>query len=306
MGAGSGLRRRWQAIRQNPVIQLELRRIGRRSWWPGRRFFLFYPVLLGAAIGYGVMLAATRASLGVSLLTLVTGAPMACLASIVSALLSFALPWIVPALTAATIARERELGTLDLLRTTLLSERSIVLGKLASILLQLWPGILLLILLAPFQVIRVVGGAFFGLSGGAILLPLIGSTGLSMGMDLLLLVLLYAVSGVSRTLSDMVLHAALGLFVSARARTASAAIAISYGLVIALRVILWLLPLIGSYTLLWLLFSQPYPTEMMEGAFGYVWPAVLLLLALPLTIVLLEFAASGILLWRTVSCLRDA
>ncbi|OQY18054.1 MAG: hypothetical protein B6I34_11305 [Anaerolineaceae bacterium 4572_32.1] len=159
------MRARWQSTLDHPMLRLELRRIRRVRWWPGRRFFLFYPVVLGATLGCGaiVALSAGLSNLsvpvrflepgGIQMAALVTGVPVICLVGTATTLLSVALPWIAPALTSATIARERELGTLDLLLTTLLTERSIVLGKLGGCLARLWPGILALALLTPFQLV---------------------------------------------------------------------------------------------------------------------------------------------------------
>ncbi len=38
----------------HPILRLELRRIRRNRWWPGRRFFLFYPVLLGQTLFFAL------------------------------------------------------------------------------------------------------------------------------------------------------------------------------------------------------------------------------------------------------------
>ena len=81
----------WQAARSNPILQLELRRVRRRRWWPGRRFFLFYPVLLGVALGFGVMLVATD-WLGVQAAAAITGVAMGFVLGMVVGLLGVALP----------------------------------------------------------------------------------------------------------------------------------------------------------------------------------------------------------------------
>jgi hypothetical protein len=151
------LSERWQAVLDHPILRLELRRIRRGRWWPGRRFFLSYLVFLGVVLGYSVMLALDD-SLGWRLWYLSNYESKVCaLLIVVTWLLGFALPWIAPALTAAATARERELGTLDLLRTTLLTERSIVLGKLGGCLIRLWPGILALVLLTSVHIVWVAG-----------------------------------------------------------------------------------------------------------------------------------------------------
>jgi hypothetical protein len=250
-GLGEGkLIERWQAVLDHPILRLELRRIRRKRWWPGRRFFMFYPALLGAAVGYGVALALSD-SLGVQVAALATGLPVVCLVSVVTSLLSFALPWIAPALTAATIARERELGTLDLLRATLLTERSIVLGKLAGCLARLWPGLLALALLSPFQVVWMAGSSLFAIPSSLNVLTMgTGFAALMMdvGFDtnwqtwalVLVLAVLTVVPGLLKPWCDLALNAAVGLFVSVRSPSSGAAIAISYGAILVVRVALWL------------------------------------------------------------------
>jgi ABC-type transport system involved in multi-copper enzyme maturation permease subunit len=225
----------WQSTLDHPILRLELRRIQRKRWWPGRRFFMFYPALLGAVLGYSVMLALSD-SWNARMVLFVTGIPVVCLLSVVVSLLSFALPWIAPALTATTIARERELGTLDPLRATLLTERSIVLGKLGGCLLRLWPGILTLALLAPFQVVWLAGGSSLGLSSLSVLtmdIPLDAE-------GLWAWVLLLGLAGLLKPWCDLALHAAAGTFVSTLCRSSGVAIVVSYSVVLVARVALWL------------------------------------------------------------------
>jgi hypothetical protein len=236
----------WRKARDNPILQLELRRIQRRRWWPGRRFFLFYPVLLGIALGFGVMLVLTD-WVGVQVAAIVTGVSLGVVLGMVVWLLGTALPWIAPALAAATITRERELGRLDLLRTTLLSERAIVLGKLGACLAQLWPGVLLLVLLAPFQIIGMLGGSVLCLCPSySDLIALVLAS--EFGVEYVLVALVLSVFvGTLRPLVDMVLHAGLGVFVSALLRSSGAAIAATYGAVLAVRVTAWLaMSIMGS------------------------------------------------------------
>ena len=216
----------------HPILRLELRRIRRKRWWPGRRFFLFYPVLLVATLGYGIILALSD-SPEVQLAARVTGVPAVCLLSVGTSVLGIALPWIAPVLTAATIARERELGTLDLLRVTLLTGRSIVLGKLGGCVARLWPGMLALALLAPFQVFSVVG------SGLLNLFPWLGTDPMfNVGRSWVGVVLL-GVAEVLKPWGDLALHAAVGMFVSVLCRSSGTAIAVSYGAILVLRVVLW-------------------------------------------------------------------
>lgn len=303
---------RWQAVLNHPILRLELRRIRRGPWWPGRRFFLFYLVLLGAVLGCSVMLALDD-SLGWRLWHLSShGSRICALLIVVTWLLGFALPWIMSALAAMTIAHEQELGTLDLLRATLLAERSIVLGKLAGCLVRLWPGILVLMLLTSVHIVWVAGNfrivevieevhgftrseAFrfrvlyprwrtefwqVSLVGSVLLDPSYcfrdillslrakslcfspccpGEYGFLCGQFLAvpychyvrrgswfdgewpwLWELLMGAAGWFRPWVDLALHAAVGLFVSTLCRSSRAAMAISYGAVLVVRMALWM------------------------------------------------------------------
>jgi ABC-type transport system involved in multi-copper enzyme maturation permease subunit len=228
----------WREAWDNPILQLELRRIQRRRWWPGRRFFLFYPVLLGVALGFGVMLLLTD-WVGVQVAAVATGVSLGVVLGVVTWLLGVALPWIVPALTATAISRERELGTLDALRATLLSEWAIVWGKLSACLAQLWPGILLLVLLAPFQVIGALGGSVLCLCpsySDLTALAFASELGLA---HVVASLALSALVGTVRPLADVALHAGLGMFVSTLLRSSGMAIAAAYGAVLVVRVMAW-------------------------------------------------------------------
>lgn len=252
----------WSKARNNPILQLELRRIRRRRWWPGRRFFLFYPVLLGIALGFGVMLALTD-WVGVQVAAVATGVSLGALLGVFVWLLSMALLWISPALAAATIARERELGRFDVLRTTLLSEWAIVLGKLGACLAQLWPGILLLVLLAPFQVVRMLGGNVMCLGPTSFNLTALMLAS-ELGVEYVIVSLvLSAFVGALRPLADLTLHIGLGIFISSLLRSSGTAIAATYGAVLVIRVAAWLVGSIGSSVLMYglldlAIFNDPF------------------------------------------------
>jgi len=297
-------RERWQAVLDHPILRLELRRIRRKRWWPGRRFFMFYPALLGAALGYGVVLALSD-SVGVQVTALATGAPVVCLLSVVTWLLSFALPWIAPALTAATIVRERELGTLDLLRVTLLTERSIVLGKLGGCLAQLWPGILTLALLIPFQVVWVAGSGLFG-SPSSLYIPIIMDAGLDaeLSWEWLLLAALMVVAGLLRPWCHLALNAAVGLFVSALSRSSGAAIAVSYGVILVVRVTLWL-----ATSILWpllLMFVSTAQAPLVGTTLATEEMAMMLVIPglVPLATVFVEVVGAASLVWGAIWWLK--
>ena len=222
----------WYAILAHPILRLELRRIRRKRWRPGRRFFLFYLVLLGATLGSGIILALSD-SLEVQRAARVAGVSAVFLLSVGTSVLGIALPWIAPVLTAATIARERELGTLDLLRATLLTGRSIVLGKLGGCAARLWPGMLALALLAPFQVVSAVGSGLLNLS------PLLGTDPMFNAGRSWVGVVLQGVAELLKPWGDLALHAAVGMFVSVLCRSSGTAIAVSYGAILVVRVVLW-------------------------------------------------------------------
>jgi len=285
---------RWQGLVDHPIFRLELRRIRRKRWWPGRRFFAFYPALLGAALGYGVILALSD-SPGVQVTALVTGVPAVCLLSVLTWLLAFALPWIAPALTAASIVRERELGTLDLLRATLLTERSIVLGKLVGCLAQLWPGMLTLALLTPFQLVWVGG------SGLSSYLPALTTDPVSVAEWPWVWMVVAGVAGWLTPWASLALHAAVGLFVSALARSSGTAIALSYGAVIVLRVSLQLATSLLSVALT---MAPAVATDMSGPMPGQ---AVVMMPALTsLGTVLVEFAGAALFVWGAIWQLKRA
>jgi len=285
----AGARERWQAVFDHPILRLELRRIRRKRWWPGRRFFLLYPVLLGAVLGCGITLALTN-SLEVQLTALAAGVPVFCTLSVVTMLLSFALAWIAPALTATTIARERELGTLDLLRTTLLTERSIVLGKLGGCLARLWPGILALALLSPFQIALLSVSGSLGLSSLAMTgIDSVPRTGLFW-----VWLLLAGLIGWLRPWSDLALHATVGLFVSALTRSSGTAVAIAYSAILVARVAFYLVSSLANVVLV----AVPAtlvntPETMMSVAFAI--PTLV-----SLGTVLVEFVGAALLVWGAV------
>jgi hypothetical protein len=288
----------WQGMIEHPILQLELRRIRRTRWWPGRRFFLLYPALLGCVAGYGVILLLTD-SLAKQLSISITALPMVCLFSAASSLLSSLLPWIVPTLTGSTIVRERELGTLDLLRTTLLTERSIVLGKLGGCLVRLWPAILTLILLSPFQLIVVAGG---GLVSSPVLAGILSMDALTMDVDWPWgWLLLTGLVGLLSPWAHLALHGAVGVFVSALTRSVGAAIAISYGAILVVRAGLWLfVSVLGSLPLL-LAGLMIGPTGSAETEMT----AMMLASTLPaLASVCIEFAGAALLVWAAIWWLK--
>jgi len=282
---------RWRAVLEHPIVRLELRRIRRKRWWPGRRFFLFYPALLGAVLGCGVTVAFGPRP-GAQLAALGSGVLGLCMLNSVTSLLAFALAWIVPALTATSLARERELGTLDLLRATLLTERAIVLGKLGGCLARLWPGVLALALLTPFQVVRTTGSILTPYPS-ALMLALVSGTRWSWAG-----LALAGVAGALRPWSGLAFHAAVGLFVSTWSRSSGASVAVSYGAIIVTRLGLSLVTSLLGVVLALLPSLEPgLPEAMWNGML--VMPSLVTLAA-----VLLESAGAALLVWGAIGWLK--
>jgi len=302
-------RTRWQAIFDHPILQLELRRIRRRRWWPGRRFFLFYPVLMGAVLGCVVALALTAlldklsvpiSASGTQLAALITGVPLVCPAIAASWILAFVLPWIAPAFTATTIARERELGTLDLLRATLLTERSIVLGKLGGCLAQLWPGVLALALLMPFRLLVATSGVLVGSPFVFTSLAMVAESGVELAW---VSVLLTGILASLKPWSNLSLHAAIGIFVSTLVRSPGLAVAATYGTIIGVRMALYLATLLFSTVLM------AVPSVMLgaSGAVpgGFVLNVTSMMSSLTtLAGVLIEFVGATLFVWAAVWWLK--
>ena len=233
-------RRRWQAWMAHPILWLELRQF--RRFWSVRWVLPVYLLALAALVLLGIGVG------GVWLLELQreTDIPawaagsltVFCPAVALGSLLRFVLPWIAPAIAAISIARERETGTWELLRSTALTEREIVLGKMAGVLGRLWPALLAMALLTPFQFVSAMA-----MQGGnlGIMTTVMIEMESSSGPDLLPILLIAALQGLVAQLvpwSRHGLNAAVGLAASALSRSTGAAIALAYGGVIGIRVAL--------------------------------------------------------------------
>ncbi|MBN1179948.1 MAG: hypothetical protein JXD18_12105 [Anaerolineae bacterium] len=239
----------------HPLVRLELRRARRKVWWPKGRFSALVVGGLGAApivialmtlaatFGCVVLLIITDTAqadqIASAFLVVVSGiASLGCLFGALRALVEVGVVWIAPAVAAISIARERELGTFDILRTTLLSERSIVLGKWAGTLIWLWPGILLLLVLTPLQVIWVITNnainplTLFALGGSQN--EIAHNAWLWGGF------LLIGIAGMVKPWADIALHTTTGLFVSTLCKSSGAAVAVTYGALIVMRGLLWI------------------------------------------------------------------
>jgi hypothetical protein len=163
-----------------------------------------------------------------------------------------------PAYAAVVIAREREMGTLDLLRVTLLSNRSIVLGKLAGCLVRLWPTVLTLAVLA---VPRAAWGTGEGLLAD-VFAPYVPPW-MSQGGEWVL-----GLFDVLRPWTNLALFSAAGLAASAWTRSSGAAVAASYASLFVLQVAgLWLQDSLGVFwTVLGCLFEVGGVVLLLEAA----------------------------------------
>ena len=101
--------------------------------------------------------------------------------------------------------------------------------------------------------------------------------------------------------AHLVLHGAVGLFVSVLARSTGAAVAISYGAILVVRAGLWLfVSVLGSLPLL-LLGMDAGPA----GAGGTEMTAMMLASTLPpLASVGIEFAGAALLVWAAIWWLK--
>ncbi len=147
------------------------------------------------------------------------------------------MPWITPAISAGAIAREREMKTWDLLQSTTLGEPAIVLGKFFGSLALLWPALLLLLLLSPFQAI----GGINVTAGQSVLFSLPYMAEETFDPLWLLPLTLILAAGVLKTWSRLLFHTSIGLFLSTLCQSAGTAIALTYGALLTVRAAFWLL-----------------------------------------------------------------
>jgi len=139
-------------MRQNPVLVKELRGRMRGS----RAFILItiYLILLSVLVGaiYVGFISLNNSPMSVMSMNKTVGQTIFW---VVAGLELCMICFVAPALTAGAISGERERQTYDILRTTLLSERALIFGKLSASLVFL---LLLLTIAFPFQALAY----FFG------------------------------------------------------------------------------------------------------------------------------------------------
>jgi hypothetical protein len=299
----------WPTAWSNPIFQLELGRLRRKGWWPKRGFYVVclavYPLLLAGLGACGVVAALVKQQ-QVQIVAAVAGLLVAIALGVFAWLLGLILPWAAPALTAPSIVRERESGTLDLLRGTLLTERSIVMGKLAACLMQMWPGVFLLIILTPFQVIKLAWGSLClcPTSDLAFMIAAYDSSPVVIVGSVLLVMLM----GTLRPLADMTFNAAVGLVVSVLAHSTGVAVASAYGVVLAIRAFVYLATALVTSLLAFVLIG-PMLDDIASGPARELaamdpWMIGLLVpSAIPVVVMVFELVGAGLLVWVAVRIL---
>lgn len=200
---------------ENPVLRKELRGImrGRRSFW----LFSGYVAVISAFVLVLYMVLSLESSFLQSDPEFRQGVGKAVFGAVVLIELLL-ISFIAPALTAGAITSERERQTFDLLRTTLLSARALVLGKLSVALTYLF---LLMLAALPIQSL-----AF--LLGGVGLIELLIS-GLLLGVT----ALFFAAVGL---FFSSLLHRTLASTVSSYAAIVVSYIALGFGLFVSFSV----------------------------------------------------------------------
>ena len=279
----------WRRLTQNPLVQRELARSWRKHGRLRRVLLMVWAALMGAVLGCGaiVLLSGSPVDLsggdvklqpqGTHLAALGAGLPTFCLLGVLSSILSGLLPWIVPIFTAVSIVRERERGTFDVLRVTLLTEPAIAWGKLATPFLRLWPAILTLLFLSPLQL------AWMSISGIMWGQPMImlGMTGAAidpgaapLGWPLWGGALLFFVIEFLRPWTNLIFYATIGLFISTWARSTALAVALTYGAMLVIRFGFSVLTMLSSTVVPLLLFDM---TSSASGAdpTGLFWTSAL-------------------------------
>ncbi len=234
IAAGALQVRLWKALRINPVALKELR--GRMR---GARAFVVLTIYLTLMSAFA-MLVYLIFNVGSSAASAVAGEIGRTLFISIVGIELLLMVFIAPALTSGAITGERERQTYDLLRTTLLSEPTFVLGKLESALAYLF---MLLLAAIPLQSVAFLFG---GVSEVEIALAFIvlAVTALALG--------------------------AIGVTVSTGTdRTISASVR-AYGLALALMFAVPLMASIGGEVMQRLLMPGGWTSPLMETAMAYV------------------------------------
>ena len=153
----------WDAIRSNPVVLKEMR--SRMRGWRAVAAVTGFLILIGGTVGmiYFGFATSGSAAQGVTIRRTIGQS----IFYTIFMLQLFIVGISAPALTASAIAAEREHQTYDLLRTTLLSARALVIGKLVASV-----SFVLLLLIASIP-LQSIGFIFGGVALGEVLLSVL-------------------------------------------------------------------------------------------------------------------------------------
>ncbi len=258
----------WHSLQHNAVFARELHRSGWRAW----RIIALMIVLMGLPVWLCVLATYTggiealttflqnaspeiaKSSNG-DALAILTIVGFNLISAFVSAqgLLVTVATWAMPALIAPLITRERELGTWDLLRSTPLTTRQIVWGKLAGVLVR-YPLWLLAAATFPAQLaVTVLPGAAAGnlLSSPRLMADQVLSRNLSWQLGLAaggvgLLLIAQQISGILACIG-------VSLVCSTFTRRSSSAIALAYASMIFVQILggglVWIAAMIAAFAL---------------------------------------------------------
>lgn len=213
---------KWRDLKQHPVY---LREQG--HWGEPNPFFTrinrYWPFIAMAAIVLGACGGASSIFnfFGTDNEELIALYCLICFPSALLAMITLYGTFMAPALTAPMISLEQSGGSWDMLRLTPYSMRSILLAKLFGALsrLKVWWPILIL----------------SGIQLAGLLLTSFAAFSLEPGAAITILVA--ALNGFLRPWAEVILSALIGMFTSMWIRSATTALAITYGVVILFRIL---------------------------------------------------------------------
>jgi ABC-type transport system involved in multi-copper enzyme maturation permease subunit len=211
------------------------------------RLSQFSPFLIIGVILFGICAGAANPGLLAANDGVVAFWCLLCLPAMLLNMLTMFASLMAPALTAPSISMERSRGTWDVLRTTPLSTRSILLAKLFGALsrLRIWRALLVLSILQGIMM------AFSMTVSSEVVL----AAGILAGAATAL-----------RPWLEILFAGFTGMYVSTRVRSTTAALAISYAIVMLLK--------LTNGTTSWMLVSTMFELNEMMFAAGIIAPAV--------------------------------
>ncbi len=242
----------WRALPQNPVYQRE-----RGGWGKPNQFYdnlsRFSPFVVMGAIVFGLCAGSANPALMSGNDALMAIYCFLCLPGMLLNGVTMFGMLMAPALTAPTISAELDRGTWDILRTTPLSTRSIVLAKLFGALgrLRIWP---ILFALSLLQGLIIVCSMAFSDSDLAIWGAVLGA------------------ASTIRPWLEVLFAGFMGMYISTRLHSSTTALAGSYTAVVLMRVL--------NSSLLWLGVINVFNLDTVGFVISGVGPTAVYLLAI--------------------------